>query len=181
MEGSNQIEIKLSKFKLVLFLIGSIGFVAMGVWTMMGVPRGNHPILSNPILQYAICVLCIVFFGFLSYVYFKKISDVKSGLVISDEGITDNSSGVSAGFIPWSDVQDITELKVHRQKFVCIGVKNPQDYIDKQPSAIKRKAMQLNHTTFGAAISISANGLECNHERLKSLLKQKHSEFKKKA
>jgi hypothetical protein len=181
MNGSNQVEIQLSKLKLILLLIGSIAFVAYGAWTMLGVPKGTHPILSNPILQYAICVLCIVFFGYASYFYFKKTKDTTPGLVISDEGIFDNSSGVSAGFIPWSDVQDITELKVFKQKFVCIGVKNPQEYIDKQESALKRKALQLNHTIYGAVISITANGLECNHERLKSLLKQKHSEFKKKA
>ncbi|MCC6725376.1 MAG: hypothetical protein IT258_12790 [Saprospiraceae bacterium] len=181
MEGSNQIEIPLSKFKLTLLLVGSIAFVAFGAWTMLGVPKGTHPILSNPILQYAMSVLCIVFFGFTSYFYFKKIRDTSPGLVISSEGVFDNSSGVNAGFIPWSDVTDITEFKVFKQKFVCIGVKNPQDYIDRQTSVLKRQAMQLNHTTYGAAISIAANGLECNHERLKSLLKQKHSEFKKKA
>ncbi|MBK8568428.1 MAG: hypothetical protein IPN76_35265 [Saprospiraceae bacterium] len=181
MENPKQIEIKLSKFKLTLLLIGSIAFTIYGAWTMLGVPKGNHSILSNPVLQYAICVLCVVFFGFLSYFYLKKLRDTSPGLIISSEGITDNSSGVSGGFIPWSDVEDITEFKVYRQKFVCIGVKNPQDYIDKQTSELKRKAMQLNQTTYGAAISINANGLECNHERLKSLLKQKFSEFKKKA
>lgn len=100
----------------------------------------------------------------------KKLADHKPGLIISNEGITDNSSGVSAGFIPWTDVVAIDETQVYNQKFINVIVKNPQDYIDRESNAFKRKMMQVNHKSYRTLIGISANALQYDYAELKSLL-----------
>ena len=114
-----------------------------------------------------ICVgLCLFFIV-------RKLSDNTLGLVISDKEIFDNSSGVSAGQILWSDIEDIMVLEIHRQKMIMLQVKNPQDYIDKQTSSFKRKMMQLNYKMYGTPLSITSNGLNISFDELLSTLTDK--------
>jgi hypothetical protein len=180
MNGSNQVEIAMSKLKLILLLIGSIGFVVMGAWTIYRLQYIANPSLPKQVLTIFFGTAAVLFFGYIGFFIIKKINDKTPGLIISNEGVTDNSSAVSAGFIPWSDVVGITDFRVFHQKFVSIDLKNPQGYIEKQDSTIKRKAMQFNQTTYGTPISISANALECNHNKLKAMLKSQFNEYKKK-
>jgi hypothetical protein len=53
--------------------------------------------------------------------------------------VFDNTSAVSAGLVPWTDVLEIRETKVANQTFINLVVKNPQEYINKQKNGIKRK------------------------------------------
>ena len=99
--------------------------------------------------------------------------DNKPGLIIDQTGLTDNSSGVSAGQILWSDIEDISVLEIHRQKIIMLQVRNPQDYIDKQTSGFKRKMMQMNYKMYGTPLSITSNGLKVSFDELLSTLKDK--------
>ena len=92
----------------------------------------------------------------------------------------DNASAVSAGYIPWTDVLEIRETNVVNQTFINLIVKNPQDYIDRQKSAFKRKLMQINYNSYGTVIGISANGLKCEYHELKANLDKTFSDFKSK-
>lgn len=105
------------------------------------------------------------------------MNDNSPGLIISDKGVVDNSGGISAGFVPWTDITAIKESRAFNQRFINLVVKNPQDYISRQKSFIKRKFLQSNYSSFGTVISISANGLKCNYEELKVSLENEFAEF----
>lgn len=60
-----------------------------------------------------------------------KLPDNKSGLIIDQTGLTDNSSVASAGQIYWTDISNISGKEIHKQKFILLHVTNPQNYIDK--------------------------------------------------
>lgn len=102
--------------------------------------------------------------------------DNKPGLIIDQTGLTDNSSGVSAGRILWSDIADISVIEIHRQKLIMLQVTNPQDYIDKQKSEFKRKMMQMNYKVYGTPLSITSNGLHISFDELLSTLTDKLKE-----
>jgi hypothetical protein len=57
-------------------------------------------------------------------------------------------------------------------------VNNPQDYIDRQTNALKKKGMQMNLNSYGSPISISANSLTTNFDNLYELLQQKFNDKK---
>jgi len=63
--------------------------------------------------------------------------------------------------------------KVFNQRFLMIMIRNPQTYIDKQTSAIKRKAMQMNFKNYGSPISIPASTLLYNLDELKNILTER--------
>ena len=181
MTTTEQIEIPLSKRKLTLMLMGSIVFIALGVWMQfkaMNPPIEGNMLFRNPTVLRTVGIASILFFGLCAFSLVKKLGDKSPGLVISNEGIFDNSSGVSAGLIPWPDILEIKEIKVVNQTFLNIIVKDPQEYIDRQKSAFKRKTMQINYNSYGTVIGISSNGLQYNYSELKKLLETKLAEHK---
>jgi hypothetical protein len=123
------INIPLSKGKLIKGLIGSIIFVLIGSWLLIYQPEIGNPIFDNPVVKYGASVASILFFGF-GIIYFSiKITDKKPGIIIDDSGILDNSSAVSTGPIPWTDIERFSIVKVMKQEFLVIGVNNPEFYI----------------------------------------------------
>ncbi|MDE3237138.1 MAG: hypothetical protein KGO81_14395 [Bacteroidota bacterium] len=178
MTKDEQIEIPLSKQKMVLTLLGSIAFVGLGIWFLINPPKISNPIFGNPTLIFIVGLASILFFGLAAVTIFRKFSDKKPGLVIDRHGITDNSSGVSAGLIPWTDIQEIKVSQVMNQKFLMFIVSNPQDYLDKVTNPLKRNAMKINYKTYGSPISISSNALQTNFDGLQKLLVEKMNEYK---
>lgn len=110
-------------------------------------------------------MVSVFFFGLCGLIGVKKIFDSKPGLTLNSEGITDNSSGVAAGFIQWSEIDGINESQFQKQKFVSIMVKNPEKYLN-SGSALQKIAKKANLKMCGTPINISANSLKMKYEEL---------------
>lgn len=158
-------------------LLGSVIFVALGIWFLADAFAGNV-LLGNPIIKVAVGMACILFFSWVGYFISRKLFDSRPGLIISDQGIVDQSSGTCAGFVPWDEVLAITEVRISGQTFINIVVRDPEVYIDRQDSAFRRRLMRANLKRFGTAIGISANGLQCSQRKLKLLLDARFLEYK---
>ena len=63
-DSAGSIEIRFSKRKLVLMLMGSIIFVILGLWYFLSPPKIPISILNNPVLIRVVGVTSILFFGF---------------------------------------------------------------------------------------------------------------------
>ena len=167
------LEIPLSKRKMTLIFLGALAFVAIGIWFVTSPPQISNPIFGNPTVILISGLASILFFGIVAIVTLRKFFDKKPGLTISDEGIVDNSSGNSAGIIPWSDITNIEVAQVMSQKFIMIIVKNPQKYIDRAQNKLKKSGMKMNFKSYGSPIAISANALQINFKELEILLSEK--------
>jgi hypothetical protein len=181
MKETERIEIQLSKSKLTLLFLGSIMFVGLGAWYVISPPKVNISIFTNPTVVFIVGLVSILFFGLVGFFIFKKLFDKSPGLIITAEGVFDNSSGISAGFVPWTDIVEIKETKVVNQLFINLVVKNPQDYIDRQKSAFKRKSIQINYKSYGTVIGISTNGLKIKYKELKAILDSRFADFNRKS
>lgn len=178
MTENEQIEIPLSKSKMIMTFFGSLIFVGLGLWFLINPPKSNHWLFGNPTFIFIVGIASLMFFGLAAVIIFRKFSDKKPGLIINKQGITDNSSGVSAGLIPWTDIQEIRISQVMNQKFLMLIVRNPEFYIEKVTNPLKRNAMKLNYKSYGSPISISANALQTNFDDLQKLLNDKMNEYK---
>ena len=164
-----EIRIPLSRNKLYLLLAGSLLFLGIGIWFVTNPPGTNH-VIRDPTIILIIGLIAILLSGVAAIVILGKLSGDKPGLVINSEGILDNSSGVSAGFISWKDITEIRTVNVIREKFLLIVVKNPEEYIHQQKGLVKRKAMDMNHRIYGSPISITVNTLAVNFDALHDLV-----------
>lgn len=135
-----------------------------------------QPKFKNHVLGIIFGVFAMLFFGLILVILLRKIIENKPGLIINSEGVIDNSSGLSAGLVLWSDILSISTTNVTDQKFIVFIVKNPEEYISRQKGIFKRGAMKFNYRFYGSPINISANTLNTNFDKLFELLNQKFEE-----
>ena len=173
-----KIEIPISKSKITLLLVAALIFVGLGLWFVIAPPRSGNAFWNNQTKVTIIGYASIIFFGICAVYSIYKLSDNKPGLIIDHLGILDNSSGMPAGPILWSDIEDISVIELYRQKLLMIKVKNPEDYINRQTGLLKRKSMLLNNKLYGAPVSLSANGLKISFDELLHLITTNLNEVK---
>jgi hypothetical protein len=176
MQDSETIEIPLSKLRLVLMLLACLGFVAAGVFFVTSPNKVVSPIARSVMMIFIVGCIGILFFGFAGITIIKRLFDKAPGIVISESGITDNSGGIPAGFVPWSDIIAVKKLEVGHQRFVNLVVKNRKEYIRRQKNVIKRKFMQKNFTVYGG-IGISPNSLDIKFEDLQKIIEKGFYDF----
>jgi|APSaa5957512535_1039671.scaffolds.fasta_scaffold171500_1 hypothetical protein len=158
--------IELSKTKIISLIMGSLGFVTLGIWFLLlsdEFIKKSLPIMS-PTTVHIVGVVGILFFGFFGLVALKKVFNNSPGLVLNAAGIFDNSSAVSAGFIPWSEVESIEQYKVHSQKILAIHVKTPEKYLTGNALLVATK--KANQNMSGTPIHITANTLKIGFDEL---------------
>jgi hypothetical protein len=165
-DNNETLVIPLSKAKLMLLFAGSMLFVILGLWFVKSPQSFISPLHRSITLIIVAGYASTIFFGLCAVFIFRKLFDTKAGIIIDSKGIHDNSSGVSAGFIPWSDISNISTIEVSRQKLIMIEVSNPDIYISRQTNFIAKKAAAINHKMYGSPISITASSLKYSFDDL---------------
>jgi hypothetical protein len=176
---AQRIEIPLSKSKLVLMLLGSFTFIAIGFWFIIVPPTPSNSFWGSSIKIAVVSYASILFFGICAFFIIRKIGNNKPGLIIDETGLIDNSSGVSIGRISWSEIEDIFVVEINRQKLIMLQVRNPEEHIARN-SGFKRKMMQMNYKTYGSPLSITSNGLKISFKELHTILIKKLKASRKK-
>jgi len=184
MTANKRIEIPLSKAKLAKLLIFSVLFLVAGGWMIIADPQSGNPFFNNPVVK-GVAGFGGVIMGVLG-IYFtvKKMFDSKPGLVLSEEGVYDNTSAFQFGLIPWSDISGVYERTIQasiasKQRFVTIGLVSPEKYISKETNVLKRKLLEVNAKNYGSPIHISTNGLKIKHDELLKLVKEYFERYKR--
>ncbi|MDR0394091.1 MAG: hypothetical protein LBH77_02920, partial [Tannerella sp.] len=91
------------------------------------------------------------------------------GFFISSEGMNDESTGNNYGLVYWKDVLKIRivdDLEHFKRKYIVLKVQNPQEYINREPSLIKKRTMVLKYQHYGSPICFSERGLNCTFKEL---------------
>ena len=178
MTDAKRVEIQLSKAKLVKLLIFSILFLIAGLWLVIKQPEIRNVFFNNPIVKNLAGYGGTLMGAIGIYFYSKKLFDKRPGLIIDEKGIVENATVFSFGLIPWTDIAEIYDNSIQvsmasKQSFITIGLTNPDIYIAREGSAIKRKLMELNLKNYGSPVHISTNGFEMNHHKVLELLTER--------
>ncbi len=164
-----EIEIPLSKTKIILLLIGALVFVAAGSWGILEPERfASYRYPKNIVL--IIGIASISFFGTCFVFIAKKVFSRKPGLIINENGIIDNSNATSVGLIDWEDITGMKTLKISSSKIIVIKTSKPEKYIRRSKNIISRNAMKANHRMYGSPLSIISNSLKINFNELENLI-----------
>lgn len=160
-----RIEIYSSKKKSIFLLIGSTAFVAIGVWLFLEEKK-------------FIGIASILFFGLGIFVCIKRLIKSEIALILTTEGLNVNPKKSLTEFIKWSDILGFEEIKIHSTRIVIIGVKNPNKWLDKETSTIRRMLMQFNIYNYNSPFNIAAAGLEISSNDLIETLKKYFDRYK---
>ncbi len=112
----------------------------------------------------------ILFFGATGIFAVKKLFDKKPGLIIDQNCITDQSSGVSLGLIRWSDITEIKVEQIMSTRLLLIHVCDAGQYLN-NVNRTKRRMLQANMKMYGTPIAISSVALKCNFTELETWIR----------
>jgi hypothetical protein len=159
--------IPFSRGKLVLLVLIAVGFVLLGLWLFQ---MSDAELLPNhdPIFVRAIALSCIVFFGACGLVGARKLFDRRPGLQFTSAGVIDNSSGVSAGLIPWSEITGLGVFQFRRSRSIVIKVTDPQKYAA-AGGLLRRPLNQANIKLCGSPVVVTSSTLKIGFDELYAL------------
>jgi hypothetical protein len=182
MTANDETVIELDRRKIVLGFVGTVVFVAVGIWLVMlddsRVASGKsfRLLMNSPLLAHALGVVSILFFGALGVFLVKKVFDKKPGLVFSAGGLLDNAGATAAGLIPWEDIDGYDVLEISGRKMLIVMVGDPQRYIERG-NAVRRRLNLANFNMAGSPISISTRTLRTNLDELIDLFERYFTKY----
>lgn len=168
-------EIQFNKAKLVIMMIGSLAFVAIGS-AFIATPETFSKAVAfarSATMIVLIGFAGIVFFGIAAVVIFLKLISKKPAFVIGGEGIEINS-GVT-GYVKWSEISGIDTIAIKRSRLILLYLKDPEAYISQKPNSFSRMMANMSYRSYGTPLVVSTNGLKCKFEDLYILLQSRVS------
>lgn len=157
-----------------LYIIGAGIFVLLGLWILFS----GDEIFTSSILNFIIKIAALVgviFFGYCTLFYIKRNQENTNLVVVDKNGITDNSTVMSVGFIPWEDIESIYINSMLNNKFILVKVKDEGKYINKM-SLWKQKLMLANKKMGYEIIAITLNSTGVQPEKfLQEILKYRET------
>jgi quinol-cytochrome oxidoreductase complex cytochrome b subunit len=172
--NKGEIRIPLSKTKIILMFIGSLIFVFLVVWIFQNPALSNT---SDPLVMQLVAIGGFVFFTIAAVYSAIKLFDQKPGLIINEEGITDNSSGAAVGFVQWDNIKDIKYTNVMGTRIIALLLHDPDVILNRQ-KGIKRFITKINKDGFDSPVQISSNTLRCNFDELHEIINNRLLEEK---
>lgn len=159
--SASENSIPLSKTKLALLVIGSLLFVAAGIWLTQldDAVIASQRRYNNPAVMHGLGVAAALLGAAGAVFGARKLFDTRPGLVFGPDGFTDNASATAAGFVPWSEVTGVGVMEFNRQKMLVVGVRDPEKYLARG-GALKRMLGRANARMCGSPIVISAHALK---------------------
>jgi hypothetical protein len=106
--------------KLLLLVLGSAGFVAIGIWLASGGAEGG----ISPWKRFAATWLGIPFFGFAGCYGLYRLLRPQPALLIDEAGITDRSTASAAGLIRWEEIDHLKRHEYMGQPMLGIVLKD---------------------------------------------------------
>lgn len=169
MTADEETRIELSRARLTLVIAGALLMAGLGGWMMIADAQGSLietlRRFCPPAAVHVIGGAGLLFFGACAVYGVRKLFDRKPGLILNAAGLVDNSSGVAAGFIPWSEIRGVAPLFLGRQRMVALHVSDPQKYLGRG-NALKRAFVRGNVSLCGTPIVISPTVLAISFDDL---------------
>ncbi len=165
-----KIEIPLSKMKIVLLLIGGLVFVIAGMFFILKPSVFVTARFRHENIIRIVGIVSIVFFGLCLFFIVKKLFDNKVGLIIDQNGITDNSSANSIGLIEWQDITMVQTLQIASTKMLLLITDKPDKYIQRAKNGMSKRVMKTNHKMYGSPLSIASTSLKIKFGDLEKLI-----------
>jgi hypothetical protein len=133
-----------SPTKWIALMIGSLAFVALGLWLALS---GSSVVIGW---------INVAFFGACSVIYIRHLADRRPRIVVDECGVTDNLLGV--GCIEWADVVGAELRFVRGSPILSLELRDPSKYVIRL-SPFMRRMTAANKVLGFTEISLSLVGL----------------------
>lgn len=122
--------------------------------------------------------LVIFIFCILGFIHLKRERFI--GFFISSEGFNDISTGHRYGIVQWKDVSKmriVDDIDRSGKKYICLKLKNPHDYIGREPIQYKRRSLEIKYHYYGSPICFSNRGINCSFDELEQTVRMYYETY----
>ena len=154
---------------MVLFVIGSAAFVALGFLILMH----NGPI---GLLAQLVAVVNIGFFGTIFVYALGFLFQTHRGLLINETGVRDTAVMVQLGTILWTDIASIQEYHVVGHQHIAVTLRDPEKYLKDLPT-LKRMWLEFTAEKYGTPFFINSKPLKGTHTEVLAALQAAHKRY----
>jgi hypothetical protein len=176
--NDSTISIPKNRKKQILFFLLSLLFVFGSVYVLK---LDSSFLQLSLIYKKVIAVTGGVFFSMSAIVILLNILKTGPGLIVDENGITNNSNILSGYFVNWEDVKSMRIFMIRTrgsgQRYIGIKVKN-NEKIYAQINLFKRTLLKLNARFQESPVYITESALNQSLEETLRILEEKHELFK---
>ncbi|MGX7775817.1 STM3941 family protein [Streptococcus pluranimalium] len=157
------------KLRNILYALEALMFVIFGLLFLF----------SSDFFAILIGLFSIIFFGWCFIILFKRIFTSYSLLIVDEQGMTDHSSALALGFVPWKDIENVQLRHMLNQTFISVSVKDQEAYLTKM-STLQRNATKANLKMGYPLINITLNTTGKNPKVIYQEIENKFGHFYRK-
>ena len=143
--------------RMLLLIFFSLIFTVLGV-VFMGL--SSQGIGSEKIWLLGIGIVLVILCGLCLYYYIMVLIKGKPALMITEEGIIDNSSFIGAGLVRWEEIANIDFINFSNQVYLGIFTTDPDLIVDRT-SGFKKLLNNLNKGLLETQVNIPVKILAC--------------------
>ncbi|EKN71460.1 hypothetical protein BABA_01440 [Neobacillus bataviensis LMG 21833] len=144
--------------RMIMLAIFCLVFVAAGIF-ILSVP------FNEPTLPIVIGILTIAVFGLCFLYYIKVLVKPEPAVVVTKEGIIDQSSYIGAGLVRWEEIEAIDFLNFSGQVFLGIFTYD-RELVISRSRGIKKLFNRLNKGLLSSQVNIPVKNLACSVDEL---------------
>lgn len=163
------------KYGLLLGAVINFILAICWAWWFAGLDRMPGKVLIT-LLFLASVVMFI--FHVVAYIFLKREKFI--GFFISGDGLNDISTGNNYGVVYWKDIVKIRiveDMEHPKRKYIVLKVKDPQQYIDREPFTAKKRSLMLKYHYYGSPVCFSNRGLNCTFEELEACVRAYYENY----
>jgi hypothetical protein len=147
----------------ILYAFGALVMCLLSILLVFIDFRSSQGILKvltySTIVYYSLKVILAIGFLFFGYTFLFILKKARSGkdiLIVDEKGITDHSSALAFGFIPWMDIDNIYIDSVRGNQFIELVLNNEEHYLQNL-SGLKKHAILANKKMGLQVVCITLN------------------------
>lgn len=144
--------------------------VPMGI-IVTGISAGLVDVHPAGFIGLIIGLIGLVFFAPITVALLIRMFRNRPVLILDADGFTDHGSLISAGYVPWRDVQQIEQRVFGRRIFVAVTLTDPAAFRARQP-AWRRFLYRVNGRTAAGDIFIPDTVLPMSPTELARTMRQ---------
>ncbi len=158
-----------------MMITGSLAFTAAGFWFISDPDKFRR---YDPTIINTVGILAIVFFGFIAVLLLRKLRENTPALIIDENGVFDNTTGLPAGQLSWQEIDGLSVLNVAGKTLLVIVLTDPEAFLERQPAGWKKKLMRINYKSYGSPVSLSHSGMRCSFKDMVTYVHKGYETYK---
>jgi hypothetical protein len=176
-KNKNMKTIKINNLKLIYLLIIYSIFFKLSLAFILCPDMFVSVLFRNKYILFLIGIISLPIMFLYSISYLLMYLDKKSGMIVTDEYIIDNSQYESLGKIMWKDVKGITK----DNKNLVLIMKNKPEYIKKlNLNVFKKTLIFFKNWSYKTTIILNNSTLDCKQEEFEKIIYSAWEDFNSK-